>query len=670
MDTFNCNQFRYPKLDLGTYELNPINSYRNNRAFSSSPSPNKNNSSFSTYLNSYENQYPIGDSKKLENRIREKLLECENIISNPCNCCCGLQNYCCCLCHCNNSRINNLNLQNLSYDGILDNEYQKNDNMNRLRIENRAGEKYIKDLEKEMDRFNKRNNNNNSFDNNQCGKYYNMLNQGFDVFKDVSNKMNQPLKGDLSYYSNNPYEYQGLLNNMKGFINSNQNQMSPNNYNNMGNSQQGFYNQNQQQFNQSGSNFGGSQQRFNPNQQQQQTGTDFGINNMNNPFKTKDINLNPNLQHTGSHFGNISQQDYYNPNDINNNNNNQQYPFSFGDNRMPQNNQNYNNNNQYPYNQNQQNNNQFGNSQYSPQGFNPNQTGSDFNNTIPQQNQQLGYNDYNDGNYPNNNRLKSNKKGGFTEGDQINRPGVNQDNNNNNLPNEEYEPNDTGSSLRGNKKPKTGIKDKNQDKGKKPSGSGKNKLPPSGKGLKGKTNLPYNDDEDNVPGNVVKLAKDKNRPGSNYGHKPSDNQLNGPRTNKFNDPNAYSNYNKNAPNKPKLKGKTGLKMQPSDYVSDDSGIDFIGKGNRSLSKPKSKSPNPLNRSYNTNKSLDRNYYFGTGYNPSGYCFACDVKCSVSTSGYSIQTFSPYNSRYRRRNVTPLRPGTAYVQYTRHKKVKN
>ena len=36
------------------------------------------------------------------------------------------------------------------------------------------------------------------------------------------------------------------------------------------------------------------------------------------------------------------------------------------------------------------------------------------------------------------------------------------------------------------------------------------------------------------------------------------------------------------------------------------------------------------------------------------CFACDVGCSVSRSGYSPMTYSPYNNRIKRREVTPLR----------------
>ena len=38
----------------------------------------------------------------------------------------------------------------------------------------------------------------------------------------------------------------------------------------------------------------------------------------------------------------------------------------------------------------------------------------------------------------------------------------------------------------------------------------------------------------------------------------------------------------------------------------------------------------------------------------GSCFACDVGCSISRSGYSPMNYSPYNNLIRRREVTPLR----------------
>ena len=36
------------------------------------------------------------------------------------------------------------------------------------------------------------------------------------------------------------------------------------------------------------------------------------------------------------------------------------------------------------------------------------------------------------------------------------------------------------------------------------------------------------------------------------------------------------------------------------------------------------------------------------------CFACDVGCSVSRSGYSCMNYSPYNNLIKRRNITPIK----------------
>ena len=43
----------------------------------------------------------------------------------------------------------------------------------------------------------------------------------------------------------------------------------------------------------------------------------------------------------------------------------------------------------------------------------------------------------------------------------------------------------------------------------------------------------------------------------------------------------------------------------------------------------------------------------------GNCFACDVGCSVSKSGYSCMNYSPYNNRIRRKNVTPIKVSSGY-----------
>ena len=51
----------------------------------------------------------------------------------------------------------------------------------------------------------------------------------------------------------------------------------------------------------------------------------------------------------------------------------------------------------------------------------------------------------------------------------------------------------------------------------------------------------------------------------------------------------------------------------------------------------------------------------------GNCWACDIGCSISTTGYSPMTFSPYINTIKRRDVTPIKSSIRYEQYTRHKK---
>ncbi len=58
-------------------------------------------------------------------------------------------------------------------------------------------------------------------------------------------------------------------------------------------------------------------------------------------------------------------------------------------------------------------------------------------------------------------------------------------------------------------------------------------------------------------------------------------------------------------------------------------------------------------------SNDIHYYPGS-------CFACEVGCGVSSSGYSTMNYSPYDNRIKRREHTPLR-GEEFTQYNKYKK---
>ena len=50
----------------------------------------------------------------------------------------------------------------------------------------------------------------------------------------------------------------------------------------------------------------------------------------------------------------------------------------------------------------------------------------------------------------------------------------------------------------------------------------------------------------------------------------------------------------------------------------------------------------------------------------GSCFACDLGFSISRSGYSPMTFSPFTKR-RREKCGVIPTYIIYEQYTRHKK---
>ena len=66
-------------------------------------------------------------------------------------------------------------------------------------------------------------------------------------------------------------------------------------------------------------------------------------------------------------------------------------------------------------------------------------------------------------------------------------------------------------------------------------------------------------------------------------------------------------------------------------------------------------PNYIKNTYNTkprHKSKVDRHHANNSF--SGNCFACEVGCNISNTGYSSMTFSPYNPNHRRRSVTPLR----------------
>ena len=75
--------------------------------------------------------------------------------------------------------------------------------------------------------------------------------------------------------------------------------------------------------------------------------------------------------------------------------------------------------------------------------------------------------------------------------------------------------------------------------------------------------------------------------------------------------------------------------------------DYENNNNYIYPKINQKYQRKLNYEPKKGKVSNQNIYSST-------CFACDVGCAVSRSGYSPMTYSPYNNRIKRREVTPLR----------------
>ena len=126
-----------------------------------------------------------------------------------------------------------------------------------------------------------------------------------------------------------------------------------------------------------------------------------------------------------------------------------------------------------------------------------------------------------------------------------------------------------------------------------------------------------------------------------------DNKMNNP---KLFYPNLEKNYNRIKPNKNNKK-----KRYKNDNMNDNP---ETGKFNNNpiLEKNKNeyKYPKP-NQNYQ--RKLNYKPISNTSYNQKEYsssCFACDVGCAVSRSGYSPMTYSPYDNRIKRREVTPLK----------------
>ena len=129
-----------------------------------------------------------------------------------------------------------------------------------------------------------------------------------------------------------------------------------------------------------------------------------------------------------------------------------------------------------------------------------------------------------------------------------------------------------------------------------------------------KDNIPLNIENKNIPKDNYKKKKGKNAK-RNKNKSKIDNLNDNKETGRFNyNPLGNNIYNKNKKSYPKL--------------------------NRSFQRKLNILPERSNR-------FNPKQYFST-------CFACDLGCSVSRSGYSPMNYSPYDNKIRRRDLTPYK----------------
>jgi len=223
--------------------------------------------------------------------------------------------------------------------------------------------------------------------------------------------------------------------------------------------------------------------------------------------------------------------------------------------------------------------------------------------------------------------------------------------------------------------------------------------------MKNKGNKNPNDNNINYPENQIPSqesdnnrqiptdSNNENYPENKYPYQQNNNlnniEPNNPNYHIQNQINQVPNqYNQNYPQNENFQNENiqnpKIKNQIINQKQINKRYDFLPKKypHSSSKSPKQKSKSPPNKYYDNPKdfkvnmrTLNPNHHIeksfnNLSYNPEGNCWACDVFCSVSTTGYSPMTFSPYRNTFKRRDVTPVKPDVKYEQYTRHKKEKN
>lgn len=84
---------------------------------------------------------------------------------------------------------------------------------------------------------------------------------------------------------------------------------------------------------------------------------------------------------------------------------------------------------------------------------------------------------------------------------------------------------------------------------------------------------------------------------------------------------------------------------------------YKAESKKRKSKSKNKELNEISQLHHSNNTYDYNIKkINSDYNNDslqGNCFACNVGCNISNSGYSPMTYSPYEIRKKRKAITPI-----------------
>ena len=245
----------YSNKYINIEDNNLSNPMRINKSFNNSYQRDNNNTAYTTFNNSTQNRNNISNLERYKN---QQLLNQTRLRNFPCNCTCHFDSSNssrCNHCHLHHFHIHHIHVPRrnlneiINFDNLsnfktantsftnsnnllkevteLRNECRKfKEELDRSINEHNAGNKYIRELENEINKNNNKNTNNNNENNynernNNFNRYHDMLNKSFDVLRSVSNKSkdkNCKTKGEVYYYMNKNDDFEQLIQAQKNWI--------------------------------------------------------------------------------------------------------------------------------------------------------------------------------------------------------------------------------------------------------------------------------------------------------------------------------------------------------------------------------------------------------------------------------------------------------------------